>query len=193
MTIANSSAQPNLVRVRYLGEGGASTDHDVWVPAGGRATVGADQTLAVPSGSFGYHVFSLSGIPMVAERSMYFGAGWPVGTSGVGAPSPATTWYFAEGSTGFYDTFILLANTSAQAASVRLRFQLTGGGFVERDTTVPASGRHTFYVNAEGGLPVGAAFSTRVMSVNGVPVVAERAMYWAGGNWFGAHVTLGSR
>ena len=91
------------------------------------------------------------------------------------------------GSRGF-QTYVLIANPSASAASVRLRFMVeNGASFVTPTFTVPANSRVTRaaaeYMGA-GQLTDGARFGVVVESMNGVPLAVEHAIYWNGGGEF---------
>ncbi|MGV3516797.1 hypothetical protein [Luteitalea sp.] len=60
-----------------------------------------------------------------------------------------------------------------------------------RSKTVPGNGRLTLFVDGEDAALADTAVSTTVVS--DVPVVSERAMYWAGtsATWFEAHNSFG--
>ena len=106
--------------------------------------------------------------------------------------APSANWFFGEGATGtFFDTYLLLANPSAQPASVQVDYLRDAGGAVSRTYTVPANSRFSVFVDGEPGMD-GTAFGTRVTS--SVPIVAERAMYWAGGffDYYEGHVSAGA-
>jgi hypothetical protein len=120
------------------------------------------------------------------------GQAFALGHAAAGVTQPSGTWFFGEGSTGaFFDTYLLLANTSAQAASVQVDYLRDQGGPVSRTYTVPANSRFSVYVDGEPGME-GATFGTRVIS--SIPIVAERAMYWAGGffDYYEGHVSSGA-
>ena len=106
--------------------------------------------------------------------------------------APSTSWFFGEGATGaFFDTFLLLANPSAQNAVVQVEYLRDGDGAVTRTYTVPANSRFSVYVDGEPGMAA-TAFGTRVTS--SVPIVAERAMYWPGGffDYYEGHDSAGA-
>ncbi len=118
---------------------------------------------------------------IVVERSMYWRhQGQTKGHNSPGVLEPATTWYLAEGATGDFNDFVLIANPSAtQAALVDVTFLRDDGttaGPLRR--VVEPGQRDTVWVNLDvPGLAV-ASFSTRVESANGVPVIVERSMYF---------------
>jgi lysophospholipase L1-like esterase len=136
----------------------------------------------------------LNGLDIVVERSMY----WANGTRRGGHNSqaveaPAGKWYLAEGSTGFFDTFVLIANPDGTAsADVRVTFLREDGTTVSYPAfTMPPSSRWNIWVNAEVPALANKPFSTVVESVNGVSVFVERAMYFGGNPWEGGHGSTG--
>ena len=107
-------------------------------------------------------------------------------------------WSLPAGGTKIdgYDfaTYILVSNPGDQPAAVEVKFveengPIPGGWF---NHTIPARSRYTVKVNDVVGnnRP---AVSTIVRSLNNVPIMCERAMYWdAGGvHWTGGHNSVG--
>ena len=96
----------------------------------------------------------------------------------------ATRWYFAEGATlGNFNLFYLIQNPNAQTAQVKVTYLLpTGAPLVETYTVLPQS-RFNIWVDDEGrnkpalARLANAELSAIVESTNGVPIIAERAMY----------------
>jgi hypothetical protein len=121
-----------------------------------------------------------SDIPIVAERSMYFGSG-SHGSSGV--TQPAINWYLAEGFTGGgFDTWILVANPGSMATQATVNFMLEGGGTVSRVYNIAPFSRLNVWANQ---IVPNIAFATQVMATH--PVVVERAMYFGPSNARGGH------
>ena len=176
LALGNPYSYAAPTTIQYLHENGSVYSESVTVPASGRLTVPAPAWL--PMGSFGYRITSTV-VPIVAERSMYGGTNWTVGTAGVGVKAPATNWIFQEGATGtFWDTYILLANPSSTQASVWLALRPdSGSSIVWHNVLVPANSRRSVNVNLVPGMP-GTVFRTEVIS--DYPVVAERVTYWPG-------------
>jgi len=120
------------------------------------------------------------------------GQPFALGHDAAAVAAPSTSWFFGEGATGaFFDTFLLLANPSAQNAVVQVEYLRDGDGAVTRTYTVPANSRFSVYVDGEPGMAA-TAFGTRVTS--SVPIVAERAMYWPGGffDYYEGHDSAGA-
>ncbi len=147
----------------------------------------------------------LSGPPIAAERAMYLSRAnqlFVAGHDSAAIPEPSTDWFLAEGSTeGFFDEFVLVANPNPVAALIRATYLLPGGGTVEQDYTVAPNSRFTIWLNAEeiprgsGNWPLGnTAVSTVIRSLEGVPVIVERAMWWPrpATQWTEAHNAAGT-
>jgi hypothetical protein len=134
------------------------------------------------------------------------GAGrlFEAGHESAGVTAPSTTWYFAEGATGpFFDTFVLIANPTDEPAEVRVTFARADArvvapgdsSIVERTYTVAPRSRFNIWVDAEDPALADTALAAIVESTNGVPVVAERAMWWPGptaATWAEAHDAFGA-
>ena len=156
-----------------------------------------------------------SNVDVVVERSMYWGGGLfnfgadyhggrvndlRAGHTVKGVNAPATRWAFAEGAAdgplGF-QTYVLVSNPSTtDAATVQVRYLTNRGERVvdaASGTLLPGQ-RRTFFANAALTAALGARdqfdFAIDVQTDNGVPVVAERAMYW-GPNLRGGHAATG--
>jgi hypothetical protein len=129
--------------------------------------------------------------PIIAERAMYISRPaqpFAAGHGSAGVTTPATSWFLAEGATGpFFDLFILLANPTAQPATVSIDYLLSDGRTFTKGYVVPANGRFTIWVDdeqipaASGARPLeNVAVSTTIASTNGVPIIVERSMWWPG-------------
>jgi Tol biopolymer transport system component len=140
-----------------------------------------------------------SDLPIVVERAMYLpgveGQIFGAGHVGAGAATPATRWFFAEGATGpLFDLFLLLANPSDATAIVEVRYLLGEGESLRRTYEITGGSRRTVWVDQEPVL-ADTSVAMDVESLNGVPIVAERAMWWPGpmpDTWAAAHVSHGA-
>jgi len=121
-------------------------------------------------------VRSTLAIPIVVERTMWWAgdARYGAHTEKASAGS-AQRWYFAEGSQGFFFTYLLLANPLAQANEATVRFLLEGGGQVVRTYRLTPLSRQTVSAGDVSEL-VGQSFGIEVTFAHGG--VAERAMYF---------------
>lgn len=173
--IGNPNGVAATVDITLLPETGATIPvQHVTVPPTSRYTFRVNSVVS--SGAVG--AVLQSDQPIVVERSMYWAYGMRRGghnSQGVAAPS--ANWYLAEGTGGFFDTFVLITNTSAGPANVNVTFLLQNGSTVTAPFTIPGNGRKTIYVNAD--FPqIQLPYSTVVHQSNGATIVVERAMYW---------------
>jgi lysophospholipase L1-like esterase len=211
--IGNPSNQDARVRITWLlslaGTEPPPPDfvgtHELTVKASSRTSVRVNALPGLSTAQVSAIVESLDGVDLVVERTM----AWPSTTrrgahNSGGVVSPATRWFLAEGATGFFSAFVLIANPDpVNTARVKATFLKPGGGTVvyspnpadpsaEEITLAPGS-RYTIWVNAEvPELADGQAFSTIVESMNGVGIIVERAMYWNTTQVFeGGHGSVG--
>src|SRR5262249_31194258 len=136
-------------------------------------------------------VTSSAGLPILVERTMRwdrtgYGASGDHATDGL-----RSKWYFAEGSQGFFFTYILLANPNSMATDCRITFLREGGlpPFIVTRTLPPFS-RTTLDV---GSIPeiVNSSFGSVVEFLQ-APGAAERSMYWGlSPLWIGGHESAG--
>jgi hypothetical protein len=132
-----------------------------------------------------------SDVPVVAERSMYWGPGWSGGTSTMGAAEPAPVWYFAEGAAApNFDTYLTILNPTWSDMTVDITFQGENGQIGPvRAYDVAARSRATVWVTGEVG-HVGAV-GAKIASRNGKGIVCERSTYWGAGQWVEGANALG--
>jgi hypothetical protein len=188
LLLANPNSTPVTTTIRYLLAGGSVVTSTPTLPAQSRTTIPVNSIL--PNAEMSASITASA--PIIVERAMY----WPGGTwyeahASAGITQTGTQWALGEGEVGgsrAFNSFFLIANPSSQAASVRLRFlRESGASFVTPTFTVPANARLTRsaaeFVGA-GQLNGWERFGVLVESVNSVPIVVERAMYWNGGGQF---------
>lgn len=196
LCISNPGGVDAKVNVSYYcGDGRQVEKSGLAVKPGSRLTVPAhEEPLGIgrhddAHGDFSARVRSTNGAPIVVERPSYFfyRPFWSGGHDVMGAESPMPEWYFAEGCTrqGF-DTYLCLANPSGNKAVVNISYYRGDNQVEAREgIEVEAKSRRTVAVHevAEGigrRDDGGGDVSVKVSSANGVPVVAERPMYFAG-------------
>lgn len=201
--IANPNAQAANVAVRYLTPTGQPLTVNYSVPARSRYTIWVNQVPGLSSTDVSATFSAPSATPVVVERAMYLrspGGVFNAGHDAAGITAPATTWHFAEGATGsYFDLFVLIANPASQTANLRATYSLSNGETYTRDYSVPANRRFNIWVDEEriNGQRVlaDAAVAVSLQSLNGVAVVAERAMWWPGptaATWAETHDSAGS-
>lgn len=118
-----------------------------------------------------------SDLPFVAERAMFWDSRGYGSSAQRAIDAPATEWYLAEGATGAFSLFYLLANPSPRdTADVTLRYLLPEGTPIERRLSLPPYSRTTIDVNAEADPALQAsAVSAHIVATH--PIIVERAMY----------------
>jgi uncharacterized delta-60 repeat protein len=189
--LANANDSATTATVTFLVEGGPNVIEMVALPATARVNVYAGLLPALVGKSFS--VVVTSALPIIAERAMYFGnRQFEGGHESPGVGELATTWFHAEGATGdYFDTYILVGNPNPAPANLTVTFLKGDGTSLVRTKVVPANGRFTLFVDGEDPALADTAVSTTVVS--DLPIVSERAMYWAGtsATWFEAHNSFG--
>ncbi len=103
----------------------------------------------------------------------------PVGgiTLSLGAPSPVTRWWWPDGvaGQGVSEQYVIV-NPGPTAAQLRLTLNLDNGGSEGLPVSVGPSSVVAVNTNSEAQIPQGVAHSATLVSLNGVPVVAERSV-----------------
>jgi hypothetical protein len=175
LLIENPNFEAATVTIDYLRAAGAPIAQTIEIPGLARQTIDVKSVPGLASAEVAAVVSS--DLPVVAERSMYVSFSnrlFDAGTAGLGATSLSTTWHFAEGATGFFETFLLLGNPGGSDAHVSVDYRLSNGTSIPKTYTVPARARRTISVAFEDPALAAATFSTTVSSDQ--PIVAERAM-----------------
>jgi hypothetical protein len=190
---ATTAAQ---IRIRFLLPSGSPLERDYPVGPNSRFTLAVDEIPELASTDVSAVITSLNGVPVIVERAMYSSAAgtFAAGHDSAGVTAPSLQWFFAEGATGtFFDEFLLFANPGAAAAAIQATYLLPGGGTVVKNYTVDANSRRTVNVQHEDPALADTAVSVSLQSTNGVPIIAERAMWWPHGQaWHEAHNSAGS-
>lgn len=136
---------------------------------------------------------------IMVERPVYFNYNgvWDGGHVNTASAVPLPTrQYFAEGTTrqGF-DQYICVLNPNAQATKLTFNYMIQGEGLQVVEENIPANSRQTYFVPNH----LGRGKDVSLELVSGLPVVAERPMYFAYKNMdngmicTGGHVITGAR
>jgi hypothetical protein len=117
---------------------------------------------------------------------------WQGGHDTIGAAAAAWKWYLPEGANHLFDHYVLVFNPASWAAEVKITFLDRYGNTHVHNQTIGPQARYTMKVNNIPGWETKDQVSTVVESINDVPVIAERSMYWPrGGPWTEGHATVG--
>lgn len=208
--LQNPATTPTTVRVRYLRTVGVPLEKQYVLPPQSRTNIWVNvenfpgEGAALAAAEFSAVIESLDATPIIVERAMYRsnqGRLFNAGHESAGVTTPSTQWFLAEGATGdYFDQFVLIANPTATDAQVKLTYLLEGGQTYSRALVAPANARSGVWVDVEqfdgvDGYPLAnVAVSTTVESLNAVPLVVERAMWWPGNfeTWHEAHNSAGA-
>ena len=173
--VENPGRTDARVTLTCMTPGGAVPRPPVVVPANTRATFHLNAALHGEDVS----VEVTSDVGVVVERSMYWDRGTgKAGHNQVGVPQARRQCFLAEGSTGWgFDEWLLIQNPNPDPADVGIEYMTSSGPRPKDVFVLPANSRVSVHVNAD--VP-GVDTSARVFS--NLPVIAERSMYWHGGN-----------
>jgi hypothetical protein len=187
--MGNPTAAAAPVSIDFLPE------HSATVPFSGSVAANSPLQLHgddyVPGDSVSTIVHSTNAVPLAVERTMSWDS-TGYGGSGGTAISPNTRWLFAEGSQGYFDTFVLLANDNATDANVTVKFLVEGGSPVNYPVVVPAHKRLTIYTGDIAAI-VNTSFGIDITATQ--PITAERSMYFPHGGprtFEGGHEAAGA-
>jgi hypothetical protein len=193
--LQNPQATTTHATVNFLLPSGTTITKTYDLPPGSRTTIYVNQVEGLDETDVSGDI--TADAPIVVERSMYRSTAsqpFALGSDSMGVTAPATSWFLAEGATGtFFDLYVLIANPGNTAATVRADYARPDGSVVTQTYNVGAHSRHSVYVDAIPGLE-NTSVATRLTSMNAVPIVAERAMYWPGGffDYYEGHSSAGS-
>lgn len=191
IAIANPGTIAAPVRVTFLrAEPRPPYTLDFELAPHARRTIRVNDIPELASEPVSTIVSSLAGAPLAVERTMTWGLGAHGGHTGTAVERPEPRWYFAEGSQGYFDTYLLLANPGDVEAVATVRFLREDDDEVVVPVVVGARARETVYAGAVSGL---ANTSFAILVEADRPIVAERAMYWSTPDqpWAGGHESAG--
>ena len=186
LTLVNPAAVPAPVAIDFLPQGGGTLTYSDSVAANTPLQLAVD--TIVPNGAMSTVVHSQNAVPLAVERTMSWDS-TGYGGHGGSAVGPSTRWLFAEGSQGYFNTFVLLANDNTGPVDVTVRFLVEGAGVVTVPVTIAAKQRFTLFAGDVPGVR-NTSFGIDITST--LPIIAERAMYLPGAHLFeGGHESAG--
>jgi hypothetical protein len=186
VAIVNPTTVATTAKIEFLPENGPLQQVLEPLSAGAAALMPVD--ALIPAAAVSTIVHSQAAVPLAVERTMIWDETGYGGHGGT-AVAPSTRWLFAEGSQGYFNTYVLLANDTAAQANVNVNFLLEGGGVLTIPVTVAAKTRSTLFA---GSIPQLANQSFGIDITSSQPIIAERSMYLPGARLFeGGHESAG--
>jgi len=203
LLLANPSASAANVHATYLLPSGQTVQKDYVVPADSRRTLNVQlEAPQLAATSVSTRLTSTNAVPFLAERSMWWphGQPWFEAHNAAGATTTGTKWGVGDGEVGLLPedtaTFLLIANTSSFAGTVRVTLLFETGAAISQEFALPANARFNVPVVTSDAaasptymrVPRGTRFSAVVESLGATPpqIVVERAMYWNANGQFWA-------
>jgi hypothetical protein len=188
MLVANPNASAATLKVTYIRTSGAPIEKTYAVAANSRKTIDvASQDPALADTPVSVKVQATNGVPVIVERSMWWMGSrriWTEGHNAFGTTRTAPRWLVAEGESGgprAISTFVLIANTSSAAATVKVTMLPESGAEESVTYTLGANRRFTVPVSTAFPSSDGTRYAILVESLTpptaGARVV-ERATYW---------------
>jgi uncharacterized repeat protein (TIGR01451 family) len=190
LLIANPNPVEAPVTITFLREDATTVTETRTLLPTSRTTIPVKTLPGLDVGAMSTVVTSTAALPLVVERSMFWqGTRYYAAHGGTAVPGPATRWYFAEGSQGFFDTYVLLANANPVAATATVAFLTEAAGTVTRTIPLPPTSRTNVFT---GALPELFNTSFAIVVEADQPIIAERAMYFGTTRfWDGGHESVG--
>jgi len=187
--IANPNSTDAPITIAFYTQNNGVVSKDLVVPAMQRQTITLNSLPELGDGAVSTIVTSNSNLPLIVERTMTWDkSGYGAhGDKAVGGP--AATWYFAEGSQGFFSTYVLLANPQTTANNAHVTYYREGDVPITRTYALTPQSRTTIDLGADAAL-VNRSFGMQVQF--DLPGVAERSMYFGTSPfWSGGHESAG--
>jgi len=174
VSVQNPNASTVHADVTYMTPSGPISGARITLPAASQATIFPRD--AVGAQDFSTKIECVEAKTIAVDRTMMWtGAhsSMPEAHSSIGVTSPAQTWYLAEGSSSWgFETWLLIQNPGATAASCNVTYMIEGEGPRSFVKTVPAHTRQTFNMANDIG-----SRDASIKVTSSAPVIAERAMY----------------
>jgi hypothetical protein len=190
LLIANPNDAAAPVHITFSNFIGAQTTMDASIAPKSQKLIRVNDVPGMAWQDFTTTVRSMDGLPIVVERTM----SWD--RSGYGAhtdhaqTSIAKNWFFAEGSQGFFHTYLLLGNPQPATNRVEVAYLRENEDILYRTYDLPPNSRTTIDAAAEPEL-ANRSFGMSVTFQYGAGT-AERAMYFGQTPLFnGGHESAG--
>ncbi len=177
------------IYVSWLKEDGTTVTQVMTLPGSSRTTIPVASIPGLEGTSMSTFVTSPTGQPIAVERTMRwdrtgYGAHGEKASDGT-----ALTWYFAEGSQGYFNTFLMLANPGPTSNQATVEFLFEDGGSITKTYALKPTSRFTLFA---GDVPelINRSFGMTVTFAQ--PGMAERAMYFGTPLFNGGHDSAGT-
>jgi len=196
LLLANPNAVAAPVTITWLLEGGGTVNESRVLAPMSRTTIKVDEVAGLESTTFSTQVVSTEGHAIAVERTMRWGAGGYGSHTEKAGEGSASTWYFAEGASGWFSTYLLLGNPHATANTAHVEWLREGEPVLTRDYQLLPHSRTTIDTYTDTELR-DRAFGAKVTFDQ--PGVAERTMYfgseplWTGGAAAAGQTSLATR
>jgi YVTN family beta-propeller protein len=173
--LANPNSTPAPIDMTFYKDDGTSVTRQMTLPATSRTTVHVNEIAGMEGSAFSTTVVSMSDLPLMVERTMWWDASGYGASTEKASTQGSKTWYFAEGSQGYFHTYVLLFNPNVTATIAHVTYFMEDGPPVQQDVPVPAGTRVTIDAGDRPEL-INRSFGTQVVFDH--PALAERAMYF---------------
>jgi hypothetical protein len=190
LLLANPNGVPVNITATFLKPLGQGTVVQQYtLPATSRTTINVETIPGLEGAEVSTIVTAPASTPIVVERTMRWDATGYGAHTDKASPSTASKWYFAEGSQGFFFTYLLLANPQNVANQASVTYLRENASAVTRTYNLQPLERFTVDIGQDAEL-VNNSFGMEVTFAQ--PGIAERAMYF-GLNplWVGGHESVG--
>jgi hypothetical protein len=190
LLLANPNTTPVNITATFLKPSGQGTVVQQYtLPATSRTTIDVESIAGLENAEVSTIVTASAATPIVVERTMRWDATGYGAHTDKASPSTSTKWYFAEGSQGFFFTYLLLANPQNAANQATVKYLRENTTPVTRVYNLTALQRFTVDLGADAEL-VNNSFGMEVTFT--LPGIAERAMYFGlSPLWIGGHESVG--
>jgi hypothetical protein len=189
LLLANPNSAPAPISITFLKEGGSTVVLNDTLGAMSHETVRVNDVAGMENTAFSTVVRSLNNLSIVVERTMSWDRTAYGSHTEHAMDGADLQWYFAEGSQGFFHTYLLLANPQATVSHATVQYLLEGSAPIVRQYQIAPTSRFTVDIGSEPAL-VGNSFGMIVTF--DTPGMAERAMYFGDlPLWNGGHESAG--
>jgi hypothetical protein len=175
LALLNPSLNAATVLLRFQKSDCTSISHYLAFPGRTRKTVSTNEVGGMATAEFSTVIESDEAL--VADRTMTWDAAGYGSHAETSVPSPATTWYLAEGAThSGFNLFYLIQNPNPQTVHVEVTYLLPAPTApIVRTYAVDPTSRFNIWVDTEGAALEHTDVSAILMS--DLPIIVERAMY----------------